>query len=215
MRRYTIGARTKKALIILLACLLTAALLLTITKRTHTHTVNGLLIDLELSEPNPERYPELRDAFTRRLPEENPLLDGVRVTLQYVHYSAITKELLSPDTVDFILLSPQGTPWYQYCGDAGAKLDLFKTYIRELILTGETPVLGVCGGHQFLALAFGGSVDFIDAQYHGKFPGRYPKEAISERGVVKLHTLQEDPIFKGSLRYFPGRFTLWRATTRK
>ncbi|MFC1836500.1 gamma-glutamyl-gamma-aminobutyrate hydrolase family protein, partial [Thermodesulfobacteriota bacterium] len=49
-----------------------------------------------------------------------------------------------------------------YCGPAGEKLEGLKGYVRDAALKSRLPILGICGGHQFLALALGGQVDFID-----------------------------------------------------
>lgn len=106
---------------------------------------------------------------------------------------------------DFILLSPQNTPWYMYREDAGAKLEAAKAVVRNLTLKERLPVLGICGGHQFLAMVFGGTIDFIDSRLVGVFPEKYPKEAVSERGLVDLETLGSDPIFTGVTTH-PGRF---------
>jgi GMP synthase (glutamine-hydrolysing) len=99
--------------------------------------------------------------------------------------------------VDFVILSPQGTPWHKYDGEAGLQLQSAKELVKDVVLQGKMPVLGICGGHQFLALAFGGWVDFIDPKFMGSRPDRYPKDAASERGEVVVQILQGDRIFSG------------------
>ena len=57
-----------------------------------------------------------------------------------------------------IVLSPgPGTPQ-----DAGISIDLIRA------AAGTTPVLGVCLGHQALAVAFGGTLRRVDPPVHGK-----------------------------------------------
>jgi GMP synthase (glutamine-hydrolysing) len=48
-------------------------------------------------------------------------------------------------------------------------------------------------------------VGFIDPELVGTFPANYPKNAISERGLVVLETLSDDPILEGVANH-PGKF---------
>ncbi|MCA1959952.1 MAG: gamma-glutamyl-gamma-aminobutyrate hydrolase family protein [Desulfomonile sp.] len=162
--------------------------------------MRGLLVDLELEGPDPSRYARLREALTQRLPLEVDRLRTTRVTLEYIHFSAIERKDLA--AADFVVLSPQGTPWYRY---DSAGLEMVKEIVVNAAIADDLPLLGICGGHQFLALAFGGTVDFIDPTFVGKQPERYPKQAIGEHGVTVLHTLRDDPILNGVASH-PGRF---------
>jgi len=190
----------------LITIVVIAALVLVFTvKHCSKRKVNGLLVDLELEGPDPGRYEELREALTVKLSSEVPSLGNTVLTLNYVHFMQLDPLSLDTRHVDFVLLSPQGTPWHQYRGEAATKLTLLKEELREIALRKEVPVLGICGGHQFLAMSFGGEVDFIDPAYRGAIPERYPREAIGEKGPVTLETVGEDPIFRG-VTVHPGKF---------
>ncbi len=199
-----LGLRPRSALILLL---LAVALIVVAVVVFYPGEVilRGLLIDLELNGPDHTRCSQLRDALTERLPKEVPGLSAYRVTLEYSHFSQLTEDTLDSGHFHFLLLSPQGTPWHMYKGESGLRLDSAKRLVREVILGRRIPVLGICGGHQFLAMAFGATVDFIDPALVGTFPERYPEEALSERGVIELQTLDDDPIFSGLVKH-PGTF---------
>jgi GMP synthase (glutamine-hydrolysing) len=132
-------------------------------------------------------------------------LRNYKITLDQVHYSEFDKNTLDGRSLDFVVLSPQGTPWHMYKEKAERELGRAKETLTRIIDRGRTPILAICGGHQFLALAFGGKVDFIDPNFVGSYPEQYPKEALREQGVVELETLAADPIFQGVVSH-PGRF---------
>lgn len=203
-------AGRRGTILILLVLCVGLALLLFFSLRTHIAEktkLRGLLVDLELGEPNPQRYGQLRYVLTERISQEFPFLDNVELTLDYIHFFHTDDATLNSPAVDFVLLSPQGTPWYMYNGEAGRKIDALKASVRDMVVGSRKPILGICGGHQFLALAFGGTVGFIDPALEGTFPDRYPKDALAERGEVILETLGEDPIFEGVVRH-PGTFAV-------
>ncbi len=191
-------------LISLVIIILTGALLIVLVNYPNQNKVRGLLVDLELANPNVARYGELRRALTGGLPHE-PDLGKLEVELEYIHFSQLAATPGYAKEFDFLILSPQSSPWYMYTGPSGESLQQTMSLVRRLILVDNKPVLGICGGHQFMALAFGGTVDLIDPAFVGKLPGRYPKEAVAERGLVALQTLKPDPIFDGVTTH-PGIF---------
>jgi GMP synthase-like glutamine amidotransferase len=167
---------------------------------TGERQLNGLLVDLDLESPDPNRHSELRDAITRRLTAEDPSLRNIKLSLSYVHFSDLNSDFLDSTRVHFVILSPQRTPWRMYRGEWLSKLESAEQILKELILKRNMPVLGICGGHQFLALTFGGAVDFIDPGLVGSATERYPVNALAERGPVWLQVLEDDPIFEGVAR---------------
>jgi len=202
----TSAGRRRRIILLLITVIVAAVALTTITiKFPGKRQLRGLLIDLELRGPEPGRYQELRDAVTRRLSDEPGPLQTVEIRLEYIHFTEAAGAGLDVSAADFLMLSPQGAPWHSYIGDAGDRLELVKRQIRQIALDGRIPILGICGGHQFLALAFGGTVDFIDPAFEGKRPETYPRQALAERGIVTLSTLCPDPIFAGVAEH-PGTF---------
>jgi GMP synthase (glutamine-hydrolysing) len=190
------------ATLVVFGCLL---LMVMVSFYPRERELHGLLVDLEFKEPDSARHRELREVITQHLRAEVPAVRDLKVSLGYVHFSEFTKDIVSAENAEFLILSPQGTPWYMYRDEAGRKLETAKETLRDVLVNENIPVLGICGGHQFLALAFGGSVGFIDPALAGSFPEHYPKSAISERGLVALQTLQDDPILEGVTSH-PGRF---------
>lgn len=109
------------------------------------------------------------------------------------HFSQITREAVARIDPEFILLSPQATPWCRYSGTTGVALQNFLWLVPVLAEEMNIPILGICGGHQALALAFGGIVGSIRGVGHECMP--YSRDRQS--GVVRLTVTAPDPIFRG------------------
>jgi GMP synthase (glutamine-hydrolysing) len=174
--------------------------------RMPEHELTGMLLDLELDKPDPERHRELREVLTSRVGRSVPAIAYIKVSLVYCHFSDFTLESLKSSGADFLVLSPQGTPWSVYLENAASEFRRSQEVLRQAVLDLNVPVIAICGGHQFLALTFGGKVDYIDPSLSGGPRQKYPRDAISERGLVKLEILRDDPIFQG-VATCPGTFT--------
>lgn len=110
-----------------------------------------------------------------------------------LHFSKITYELVAEMKPEFIILSPQGTPWCRYTGEMGVALQNFLWMLPKLAEDMNIPMLGICGGHQAIALAFGGKVGPIRAGEDDCMP--YARDR--QGGVVPLIQTASDPIFSG------------------
>jgi GMP synthase (glutamine-hydrolysing) len=110
-----------------------------------------------------------------------------------VGFRECTPEYVMARDPEFIVLSPQGTPWCRYAGLEGVALQNFLWTLPWLAEELNIPILGICGGHQALALAFGGKVGPIRA---GEFDC-LPYSKGKQGGVVPLTVAAADPLFKG------------------
>ncbi len=110
-----------------------------------------------------------------------------------VHFSELTPELVGELRPAFIILSPQGTPWCRYSGEDGVGLQNFLWTLPMLAEKMDIPILGICGGHQALALAFGGKVGPI----RGGEDDCMPYTSRRQGGIIMLRPTAQDPIFKG------------------
>lgn len=109
------------------------------------------------------------------------------------HFGTITPEFIAATQPEFIVLSPQGTPWCKYTGGQGVALQNFLWLVPMLAEDMNIPILGICGGHQALAIAFGGRVGPIRGGEYDCMP--YTKDR--QRGMVPLQVIAPDPIFRG------------------
>jgi GMP synthase (glutamine-hydrolysing) len=117
--------------------------------------------------------------------------EGRGIVLPYRDITVENMERLRPA---FLALSPNGVPWCRYTGRNGAELKSFFQALRVIVEDMQVPVIGVCGGHQALALAFGGKVGPIVGGEDDCFPyGKNP----TERGRHDLNVLAKDPLFLG------------------
>lgn len=109
------------------------------------------------------------------------------------HFTQVTREFIEAEQPEFIVLSPQGTPWCRYTGGKGVALQNFLWLVPVLVEEMNIPILGICGGHQALAIAFGGKVGPIRGGEYDCMP--YSRDR--QRGVVPLTVTAPDPIFRG------------------
>ncbi len=109
-------------------------------------------------------------------------------------YAEITVENMQKIRPSFLALSPNGIPWCKYRGKNGEDLKNFFVALRIIVEDMRIPVIGICGGHQALALAFGGKVGPIRGGEDDCLPyGSNP----TERGRHNLEIVKHDPLFLG------------------
>ena len=109
-------------------------------------------------------------------------------------YSETTVENMAKLRPAFLALSPNGIPWCKYKGKSGVDLQNFFMALKIMIEDMKIPVVGICGGHQALALAFGGKVGPIRGGEDDCLPyGHNP----TERGRQNVFVVQNDPLFTG------------------
>jgi GMP synthase (glutamine-hydrolysing) len=94
-----------------------------------------------------------------------------------------------------IILSGQSHPWDNYTPQSLAG-------VFEVIRTARQPILGVCGGHQQIAIAYGAAVDVM--QRLG--PGKGYENCLRERGYFDIDANGEG-IFAG----LPKQLIVWHS----
>src|SRR5581483_10969611 len=113
-------------------------------------------------------------------------------------FQNITPEFVKMLSPSHVILSGQSHPWDQYSSQSLAG-------VFYVIRQARQPILGVCGGHQQMALAFGAPVDLIERIA----PGEGYEGAFRERGYseVELNSENPSPIFEG----LPEKLTVWES----
>jgi GMP synthase (glutamine-hydrolysing) len=113
-------------------------------------------------------------------------------------FSDITPEFVKSLSPSHIILSGQSHPWDRYSSEQLAG-------VFYVIRSAPKPILGVCGGQQQIALAFGAPVDLIERLA----PGEGYEGAFRERGFceVKVDTENGATLFNG----LPETITVWES----
>src|SRR6266851_4986919 len=91
-------------------------------------------------------------------------------------FQNISPEFVKTLSPSHIILSGQSHPWDKYSAESLAG-------IFYVIRTAPQPILGVCGGQQQIALAFGARVDLIERVA----PGAGYEGAFRERGFSAVN----------------------------
>lgn len=123
-----------------------------------------------------------------RLRPETPLLRE--------HYTRVSLRRLEELSPTHIILSGQSHPWDNYTAESLAG-------VFDVIRHARQPVLGICGGHQQVAICYGARVDVMKrlepntTGYDG---------CLRERGFFEVET-DEGGIF----RNLPRRISVWHS----
>ena len=129
---------------------------------------------------------ELRAVLSR-------MQEGVEVLTE--PYTAVSLKRLKSLRPSHIVLSGQSHPWDQYSQTSLAG-------VFEVIKKAAQPILGVCGGHQQIALAYGAPIDLMQRLE----PGKGYEGAKRERGYFPIET-DVNGLFKG----LPSEVTVWHS----
>jgi GMP synthase (glutamine-hydrolysing) len=113
-------------------------------------------------------------------------------------FENITPEFVKTLNTSHIILSGQSHPWDRYSTESLAG-------VFYVICAASRPILGVCGGQQQMALAFGAPVGLIERIA----PGEGYEGAFRERGfcTVDLDSQTGNGIFGG----LPENITVWES----
>jgi GMP synthase (glutamine-hydrolysing) len=133
---------------------------------------------------------ELRAALERVRP-------GLEILLE--PFGRVSLEMIEEVNPSHIVLSGQSHSWDDYEPES-----LAGTF--EVIRQAPRPILGVCGGHQQIALAFGAPVDLMKRTA----PGKGYEGAFRERGFFAVE-LTGGPGSNGILRGLPQTISVWHS----
>jgi GMP synthase (glutamine-hydrolysing) len=134
---------------------------------------------------------EIRGALEQLQPDMRIVVESFR---------DISPELVKSLSPSHIILSGQSHPWDEYSSESLAG-------IFYVIRTAPQPILGVCGGQQQIALAFGAPVDLIERLA----PGEGYQGAFRERGFCKVELNAESQAGNEIFQGLPKTLTVWES----
>jgi len=129
---------------------------------------------------------ELRAVLGRLRPEVEILTEP---------FGAVSLDRVRDLGPSHIILSGQSHPWDDYSAES-------LRGVFEVIQEASQPILGVCGGHQQIALAYGAPVALMERLQ----PGEGYEGAKRERGYFEIETTGA-----GVFKDLPDRITVWHS----
>jgi GMP synthase (glutamine-hydrolysing) len=111
------------------------------------------------------------------------------------HFKDVSLRRIEEVSPSHIILSGQSHPWTEYTDES-------LTGVFEVIREAEQPILGICGGHQQIALAYGSTVGLMKRIA----PGEGYEGALRERGFFDVE-IESKEIFEG----LPCNVTVWHS----
>jgi GMP synthase-like glutamine amidotransferase len=111
------------------------------------------------------------------------------------HYPQVSMKRIAELQPSHIILSGQSHPWNHYTPASLAG-------VFDVIRHAPQPILGICGGHQQVALAYGSTVSVM----RRLAPGTGYENCLRERGFFDVET-DGDGIFAG----LPRRLSVWHS----
>lgn len=129
---------------------------------------------------------EIHEALTRIQPG---------LTIRIEHFPVVTPEAVEAWSPSHIILSGQSHYWADYSAESLAG-------IFDVIRHSPLPILGICGGHQQIALAYGSKVDIMNRIA----PGEGYEGCVKERGFGDI-TNTGAGLFAG----LPETFSVWHS----
>ena len=121
------------------------------------------------------------------------LIPGLEILTEPFHH--VTLERVRSLKPSHIILSGQSHPWNKYTPESLAG-------VVDVIKQASQPILGVCGGHQQIALAYGSEVGLMERLE----PGEGYEGVKRERGFYRIENTGEG-VFKG----LPPAVTVWHS----
>src|SRR4029450_8644560 len=121
------------------------------------------------------------------------MITGLEILTEPFH--SVSLERVRSLRPSHIILSGQSHPWNKYSPESLAG-------VFDVIKRASQPILGGCGGHQQIALAYGSDVGLMERLE----PGEGYEGAKRERGFLPVQNTGEG-LFKG----LPGEVTVWHS----
>ena len=134
--------------------------------------------------------PSARNKY-KQMEESLTSIFGIEVQVR--HYSRVSIDEVKTLNPQAAVLSGCGTPWEKFI-----KCDFSKEF--KLIRSGLIPILGICGGHQIIGMAYSASIvpmRLLKPGEKDEHIGTPSEGYFYEMGYLPVKIIKTDPLFEG------------------